>query len=267
MPWSTRQLADLADTTVNTIRHYHHLGLLDEPERRHNGYKQYEVRHLVSLLRIRRLAELGVPLSQIGDVSADTDSTPGVLRNLDAELQRRIERLKKARTDIAAILRARASADVPAGFESVASRLSEADSSMIHIYGQLYDQNALADVQKMVEANTDDVSADIDRLPADADEETPETSGRKARADSHAESHRLSLDKRSCFAPVQERIRHRADVRGCYVGAVQPCPIGRDCPSRHSCARPSVRHAKAEWKGGRGTCSTQGLIMIREHGL
>ncbi|MFE3142826.1 MerR family transcriptional regulator [Streptomyces scopuliridis] len=172
MPWSTRQLADLADTTVNTIRHYHHLGLLDEPERRHNGYKQYEVRHLVSLLRIRRLAELGVPLSQIGDVSADTDSTPGVLRNLDAELQRRIERLKKARTDIAAILRARAPADVPAGFESVASRLSEADSSMIHIYGQLYDQNALADVQKMVEADTDDVSADIDRLPADADEET-----------------------------------------------------------------------------------------------
>ncbi|WP_326809904.1 MerR family transcriptional regulator [Streptomyces scopuliridis] len=172
MPWSTRQLAELADTTVNTIRHYHHLGLLDEPERRHNGYKQYEVRHLVSLLRIRRLAELGVPLSQIGDVSADTDSAPGVLRDLDAELQRRIERLKKARTDIAAILRSRAPADVPAGFESVASRLSEADSSMIHIYGQLYDQNALADVQKMVEADTDDVSADIDRLPADADEET-----------------------------------------------------------------------------------------------
>ncbi|MFD8384670.1 MerR family transcriptional regulator [Streptomyces sp. NPDC059679] len=164
--------SQLADTTVNTIRHCHRLGLLDEPERRHNGYKRYEVRHLVSLLRIRCLAELGVPLAQIGDVSPDTDSTPGALRNLDAELQRRIERLKKARTDIATILRARAPADVPAGFESVAARLSEADSSMIHINGQLYDQNALADVQKMVEADTDDVSADIDRLPADADEET-----------------------------------------------------------------------------------------------
>ncbi|MGP4005676.1 MerR family transcriptional regulator [Streptomyces sp. 4N124] len=172
MPWSTRQLADLADTTVNAIRHYHRLGLLDEPERRHNGYKQYEVRHLVSLLRIRRLAELGVPLSQIDDVSAGSDSTPGVLRDLDAELQRRIERVQKARTDIAAILRDGAPADVPAGFESVASRLSEADSSMIHIYVHLHDQNALAGVQKMVEADTDDLSADIDRLPADADEET-----------------------------------------------------------------------------------------------
>lgn len=72
MPWSTRQLAELADTTVNTLRHYHRLGLLDEPERRYNGYKQYEVRHLVSLLRIRRLAELGVPLSQIASAPAAT---------------------------------------------------------------------------------------------------------------------------------------------------------------------------------------------------
>lgn len=172
MAWSTRELAELAGTTVNTIRHYHRLGLLDEPERRYNGYKQYEVRHLVRLLRIRRLADLGVPLSQIGDVSASAGSTPDALRELDAELQVSIERLQKARADIAAILRDRAPADVPAGFEAVASRLSEADSSMIHIYTQLYDEEALADVQKMVKADTDAVGADIDRLPADADEET-----------------------------------------------------------------------------------------------
>jgi DNA-binding transcriptional MerR regulator len=172
MPWSTRELAELAGTTVNTIRHYHRLGLLDEPKRRYNGYKQYEVGHLVSLLRVRRLADLGVPLSQIGDVSAGADSAPGALRDLDAELQMSIERLQKARADIAAILRDHAPADVPAGFESVASRLSEVDSSMIHVYTQLYDKDALADIQKMVEADTDDVGADIDRLPADADEDT-----------------------------------------------------------------------------------------------
>lgn len=40
MAWSTQQLADLAGTTVNTVRHYHRLGLLDEPERQGNGYKQ-----------------------------------------------------------------------------------------------------------------------------------------------------------------------------------------------------------------------------------
>lgn len=172
MPWSTRELAELAATTENTIRHYHRLGLLDEPERRHNGYKQYEVRHLVTLLRIRRLANLGVPLSKIGDVGASFDTTAEMLHELDAELQTSIERLQKARADIAAILRDRAPADIPAGFESVASRLSEADSSMIHIYTQLYDEDALADVRKMIEADTDAVSAEIDRLSVDADEET-----------------------------------------------------------------------------------------------
>lgn len=172
MPWSTRELAELAGTTVNTVRHYHRVGLLDEPERRSNGYKQYGVGHLVSLLRIRRLADLGVPLSGIGDVSAGADRVPDVLRDLDAELRASIERLTKAREDITAILREQSPAHAPAGFASVASRLSEADSSMIHIYTQLYDEEALADIQKMAEADTDGLSADIDQLSADADEET-----------------------------------------------------------------------------------------------
>lgn len=172
MAWSTRELAELAGTTVNTIRHYHRLGLLDEPEREHNGYKQYGVPHLVRLLRIRRLADLGVPLSQIGEVGTAGDGTTDALRETDAELASSIERLQKARADIAAILRDGAPADVPAGFEAVASRLSEADSSIIHIYTQLFDEERLADVRRMVEADTDAVSLDIDRLPADADEET-----------------------------------------------------------------------------------------------
>jgi len=170
--WSTRELANLAGTTVNTIRHYHRLGLLDVPERRYNGYKKYEVRHLVRLLRIRRLVDLGVPLAQIGEVSAGADSTPDALRELDAELAARIERLEQARSDIAVILRDNAPADAPAGFESVASRLSEADSSIIHVYKQLYDEDALADMRKMVEADTDAIGAEIDALPPDADEET-----------------------------------------------------------------------------------------------
>jgi DNA-binding transcriptional MerR regulator len=172
MPWSTRELAELAGTTVNAVRHYHRVGLLDEPERRSNGYKLYGVGHLVSLLRIRRLADLGVPLSAIGDVSAGVNRTPDALRDLDTELRASIERLTKAREEIAAILREQSPAHMPAGFASVASRLSEADSSMIHIYTQLYDEEAVADVQKMAEADSDDLGADIDQLPADANEET-----------------------------------------------------------------------------------------------
>ncbi|GAA4208690.1 MerR family transcriptional regulator [Streptosporangium oxazolinicum] len=172
MTWSTRELAQLAGTTVNTVRHYHRLGLLDEPERRYNGYKQYGVQDLVRLLRIRRLAELGVPLSRIGEVGADGDIAPEALRQVDAALAADIARLQRARSDIATILRDSAPADAPAGFESVAARLSGSDSSMIHIYGQLYDEDAMADLLRMVEADTDPLGEDVDALPPDADEAT-----------------------------------------------------------------------------------------------
>lgn len=173
MAWSTRELAELAGTTVNSIRHYHRLGLLEAPERQSNGYKQYEVRHLVHLLRIRRLAALGIPLAQMSEFSAAGDHTPEALRELDAELEANIERLQQARADIAAILRDRAPADGPAGFEPVASELSEADRSLIHIYSQLYDADALADVRAMVDADmAEGAGAEIDRLPPDADEES-----------------------------------------------------------------------------------------------
>jgi DNA-binding transcriptional MerR regulator len=37
MAWSTRQLAELTGTTLRTVRHYHDVGLLEEPKRRANG--------------------------------------------------------------------------------------------------------------------------------------------------------------------------------------------------------------------------------------
>ncbi|UEJ81524.1 MerR family transcriptional regulator [Brachybacterium halotolerans subsp. kimchii] len=186
MPWSTRQLADLAGTTVNTVRHYHQAGLLPEPERRSNGYKQYTVPHLVRLLRIRRLVDLGVPLARIdsiddpaqdaggtsgdGEVGDDGESSVSTtLRELDEELQSRISQLEEARTQIAALLAGGAPAHTPPGFESVSAGMSEADRSLIQIYAELYRPEALADVRSMVEAS-DETSRRFDELPSDADE-------------------------------------------------------------------------------------------------
>ncbi|MGW9405712.1 helix-turn-helix domain-containing protein [Arthrobacter sp. NPDC055585] len=174
MPWSTRELADLAGTTVNTVRHYHRLGLLEQPDRRYNGYKQYEVRHLVSLLRIRRLAVLGIPLSQLHSVTEAAQGSPEVLREVDAELKARIESLEQARTHIAAIIQHQVPADVPAGFEAVAARLSESDRSIVHLMTRFYDDDALEDIREMSADETDDTGPDIENLPADADEQTRE---------------------------------------------------------------------------------------------
>jgi DNA-binding transcriptional MerR regulator len=171
--WSTRELAELAGTTVNTIRHYHRLGLLDDPERRHNGYKQYGVPHLVCLLRIRRLVELGVPLSEIGAARLTGDVPPEVLHQVDAQLATEIERLQRARADIALVLQAGAPADAPAGFESLAPSLSATDTSLIHVYTRIYDGDAMKDLRRMAEEDRDHpVNAELDALPPDADEAT-----------------------------------------------------------------------------------------------
>ncbi|WP_250007832.1 MerR family transcriptional regulator [Actinoplanes sp. M2I2] len=174
MAWSTSELAELAGTTVNTIRHYHRLGLLVEPDRRHNGYKQYETPDLVRLLHIRRLVELGLPLARIKELTEGTGGSPEALRQVDVDHAAAIERLEKARQGIAAILRENAPPDTPPGFESVGARLSQADRSLIHMYTQVFDEQALADVRHAVENDNDNdaVSADFDALPADADEAT-----------------------------------------------------------------------------------------------
>lgn len=171
MAWSTRELADLAGTTVNTVRHYHRSGLLEQPERMSNGYKQYRARHLVRLLQIRRLRDLGVPLAQIEavGVSNGANAAPALLA-IDADLAASIERLQRARAEIRAILEGATATDVPAGFEGVAATMSDADRSLMLIYEQLYDESAMTDLRQMVQADPDDASAEFDALPPDADD-------------------------------------------------------------------------------------------------
>src|SRR3978361_424556 len=58
------QLASYAGVTVRAVRHYHAKGLLPEPERDHSGYRRYDAAAVVELIRIRTLADAGVPLSR-----------------------------------------------------------------------------------------------------------------------------------------------------------------------------------------------------------
>lgn len=69
------QLAEAAGTTTRTVRHYHRLGLLPEPRRLANGYREYTVGDLVRLMRIRWLVASGVPLGSVAAVSAERMSS------------------------------------------------------------------------------------------------------------------------------------------------------------------------------------------------
>lgn len=112
MPWSTKQLADLATVTLRTVRHYHDVGLLPEPERLPNGYKQYDVPHLVTVLRIKRMSSLGLSLDQIAEVLENPGAGQDQLRTLLAELTDTIARLERVRTEVQRALETGADPDI-----------------------------------------------------------------------------------------------------------------------------------------------------------
>jgi DNA-binding transcriptional MerR regulator len=177
MAWSTRELAELAGTSLRSVRHYHDVGLLPEPERRSNGYKQYGVTHLMRLLRIKRLVDLGFSLAQIADLGDRDEYPEEALRALDAELVAQIERLQTLRTELARILEQRVPTDLPAEL-AVAGRgqLSEADRNMVSVMGRL-----LGEEERTIYAAllTDDA-----RMPSDDDFETlPADAAESVRAD------------------------------------------------------------------------------------
>ncbi|SFR22670.1 DNA-binding transcriptional regulator, MerR family [Lentzea waywayandensis] len=185
MGWSTSQLADLAGTTVRTIRHYHEVGLLAEPERRANGYKRYGVPHLVRVMRIKRLTDLGLSLTQIANLG-DEDEHPGdALRELDAELAATIERLQRIRTDLALILRQEAPTDLPPDVAAMIAEanLSPQDRSFTVVLAQLLSPETLARyAETLKDYSKDPAVVEFDALPEDADEQTRQSLAERMRA-------------------------------------------------------------------------------------
>lgn len=88
------QLAEVAGTTTRTVRHYHHLGLLNEPDRRANGYRDYTVSDAVRLMRIRWLATSGVPLGSVAAILAEERSSEDD-RDVAADLRALIVAIEK----------------------------------------------------------------------------------------------------------------------------------------------------------------------------
>ncbi|MFX4294135.1 MerR family transcriptional regulator [Streptomyces bohaiensis] len=171
LTWSTRRLADLAGTTSKAIRHYHRLGLLAEPARASNGYKRYGTPHLVRLLQIRRLRDLGMPLARIAEAGGPGDGFAEAVRALDADLAVAIERQQAIRAELAELLRHEAPVDVPAGFEEVASSLTEADRAAITVSSHLFGETASRELREMTVTHRQ-LDAEFDALSADADEAT-----------------------------------------------------------------------------------------------
>ncbi len=130
-----KDLADLAGTTVRTIRYYHQLGLLSVPETG-TSWRSYGFAHLTRLMRIRWLVESGVPLAEVPHMlrpPASSDERHVVDEDLTAVLasmDTRIASLTAQRTQVVTLLeRVRAH-----------GRLSPLPPSLVHLYAVLLDR-------------------------------------------------------------------------------------------------------------------------------
>lgn len=110
----SKEVAELAGVSVRTLRHYHRVGILPEPERSSNGYRSYELAHVARLLRIRTLAELGIPLDRMPALLDDPvgNSSEGLLTELTEQFEQRIAQLRSRLRRVAELRTTRARPDL-----------------------------------------------------------------------------------------------------------------------------------------------------------
>jgi DNA-binding transcriptional MerR regulator len=96
------QLAAYAGVTIKAIRHYHQRGLLAEPPRDSSDYRRYRAEDAIELVKIKTLAEAGVPLARIKELlAAEPDRFAAAIAEIDRTLQQRADHLQRTRERIA----------------------------------------------------------------------------------------------------------------------------------------------------------------------
>ncbi|HET9975274.1 MAG TPA: MerR family transcriptional regulator [Streptosporangiaceae bacterium] len=120
------ELAGLVGISTRAIRHYHDVGLLAEPARKANGYREYSLRDAVELARVRRLTELGLSLDEVGDALAGDAGRDlaEILRELDADLARQEADLRQRRARLTELLRQAEAGGQPSGQAPVSPGLA-----------------------------------------------------------------------------------------------------------------------------------------------
>ncbi|MBK3573615.1 MerR family transcriptional regulator [Streptomyces sp. MBT65] len=154
------QLAALVGVTPRAVRHYHHLGLLPEPVRRSNGYREYGIRDAVLLARVRRLTELGLGLDEVRDVLADDEGRElvEVLQELDEDLGRQEAVVRERRQRLAALL-----AEARAGRLTADAPLSPQLTALLAGLGEIPD-SPIAAKDREILALLDTVAPEAERV-------------------------------------------------------------------------------------------------------
>ncbi len=111
-PLTIGEVARQAGVGVETVRFYERQGLLEEPQRRASGYRQYEEEAVAVLRFIRRAKELGFTLKEIQGLLAlrlDATATRAEVRQQAkakvADIEARIADLQRMRDALQTLIK------------------------------------------------------------------------------------------------------------------------------------------------------------------
>jgi DNA-binding transcriptional MerR regulator len=107
--WRVGELAEATGVTVRTLHHFDEIGLVPPGERSPIGHRLYTPEDVVKLYRVLALRELGLPLGEI-PAALDGELTT-VIRDHLADVDRRLDALRRLRNRLAGLVSAAPSAD------------------------------------------------------------------------------------------------------------------------------------------------------------
>lgn len=159
----SKDVAEAAHVSIRTLRHYHDLGLLPEPPRSQNGYRDYTALDVARVLRIKRLTSLGFSLSDIAHFdSASSEDFETTLEALDKELARKIDALQEQRHIIAELRAEHLDPTLPPKFARAIKSfygedgligkqdLTEEDKAALLIAGSLYSESDSEELERFI---------------------------------------------------------------------------------------------------------------------
>lgn len=96
------QVAAYAGVTIKAVRHYHERGLLEAPPRDASGYRRYSAGHAITLIKIKTLADAGVPLARVKELlAAEPKRFRDAMKEIDRTLQAKADEIQQTRKRIA----------------------------------------------------------------------------------------------------------------------------------------------------------------------
>lgn len=102
MSLTTGDVADRANVNYQTVLYYEREGLIDEPPRLDNGYRQYPLKAVQTIQFVQGAKELGFTLNEIQQLleirdgsKVDCDKVESFARAKRQDLRKRIEKIQK----------------------------------------------------------------------------------------------------------------------------------------------------------------------------